>query len=107
MFSNNTHNSDVISDLYSFLDHMIEDDRTLLLSMSPVQKVTTVVILTLSLIWGTLMKVFVYYSISGQKVSERPVNVLIIVEQILHHIFNYVIIAGSLVKVSIVGLIDI
>jgi hypothetical protein len=39
-------------------------------------------IVIVSLIWGWLMKFFIYFSIAKEKLSERPINVLTIIDQV-------------------------
>ena len=88
------------SELFNFINEMTEDDRTLLLKTSPLSKQVVGVVLMLTFLWGSLMKAFIYFNISSQKISERPINVLIIIEQVLHHSLNCVVIVGSGIKVS-------
>jgi len=61
-------------------------------------------VIALSISCGTLMKCFLYYNISQEKLSDRPINVLILIEQIMHHIFYLATGMGMLAKVKDVDL---
>ncbi len=87
-------------ELYEFVSHMTEDERTLLLQIPTYEKVIMSLVSVLTLIWGTFMKCFIYYNISKEKVSERPINILIAIDQVIHHVLNSVFIAGTIVKVK-------
>jgi hypothetical protein len=42
-------------------------------------------IIAASLIWGSLGKVFVYKSCIALKIIKRPINVLMLIDEIIHH----------------------
>jgi hypothetical protein len=42
-------------------------------------------VIAASFIWGSLGKVFIYNNCISFKMSERPINVLILVDEIVHH----------------------
>jgi hypothetical protein len=65
------------------------------------QKILIGLVIALSLSCGTLMKFFLYYNISHEKLSDRPINVLILIEQIMHHIFYMAIGMIVLAKVKL------
>ena len=71
-----------MSELFDFMKNMTEDDRTLLVQMPIYQKITVSSIIFISMVWGSLMKVLIYYAISKEKVAERPINVLIVVDMV-------------------------
>ena len=71
-----------MSELFDFMKNMTEDDRTLLVQMPIYQKITLSSIIFISMVWGSLMKVLIYYAISKEKVAERPINVLIVVDMV-------------------------
>ena len=92
------------SDLFDFLPHMLDDERTLLFQMPLHQKILMGVTITVSMLWGGLIKCFIFYCISREKWMERPINVLIILDQIIHLVFNLIIAVGMIVKVSALAL---
>jgi hypothetical protein len=57
-------------------------------------------IIASSLSWGTLMKCFLYYNIAQEKLTDRPINVLTLIDQIIHHVFYISTGAGMLAKVK-------
>ena len=65
------------------------------------QKFFMGLVITLSVSWGTLMKCFLYHTIAKEKLSDRPINVLILIDQILHHVFHFTAGVGMLAKVKI------
>ena len=55
-----------------------------------------------SLIWGSvMMKAIVYCHISSEKVSDRPMNMLIILDQIIHHATNTFFSLAIILKVKL------
>jgi hypothetical protein len=89
-----------MSEIHNFLLHMSEDERTLLFQMPFGQKVLMAFVISMSIIWGSLMKLFIYYNIGQDKWKERPINILIIIDQVIQHFFNTVIGIGMVVKVT-------
>ena len=90
-----------MSELHEFVSHMTEDERTLLLQVPTYQKVIIMTVSIATLVWGTFMKCFIYYNVSKEKMSERPINILIIIDQVIHHVLNTIFIMGSIVKVNL------
>ena len=88
-----------IVDLFGFIPYMDEYERTFMLRLPTRERIVLTLVLSLSLIWGTLMKVFVYFNVMNEKFSERPFNVLIIVDQVLLHIFHMAMSLTSLLNV--------
>lgn len=88
-----------IVDLFGFIPYMDENERTFMLRLPTRERIVLTLVLSLSLIWGTLMKVFVYFNVMNEKFSERPFNVLIIVDQVLLHIFHMAMSLTSLLNV--------
>ena len=87
------------NELFDFLPHMLDDERTLLFQMPFYQKILMSIIISVSMLWGILVKCFIFYCISKEKWMERPINVLIILDQIIHLSFNVLIGIGMIVKV--------
>ena len=71
-----------MSELFDFMKNMTEDDRTLLVQMPIYQKIALSSIIVISMVWGSLMKVLIYYAISKEKFADRPINVLIVVDMV-------------------------
>ena len=90
-----------MSELYGFLPHMTEDERTLLFQIPTFQKAMMITTISLSILWGSVMKLFLYHQISQEKWSERPINILTLIDQVIHQFFNTVIGIGMISKVSI------
>ena len=42
-------------------------------------------IIAASFMWGSLGKVFIYNHCRSFKMTERPINILILIDEILHH----------------------
>ncbi len=90
-----------MSELYGFLPYMTEDERTLLFQIPTFQKATMITTISLSILWGSVIKLFLYHQISQEKWSERPINILTLIDQVIHQFFNTVIGIGMIAKVSI------
>jgi len=88
-----------LTELYTFTESMIEDERTLLLQMPLYQRLFMASVIILSTIWNSLTKIFIYYHISKEKLTDRPINVLILLDQMIQHIFTTVIAFGMVIKV--------
>ena len=86
-------------ELFDFIPHMVEDQRSLLVKMSPIEKTIMAIIIAGSLVWGSLMKLFIYFYISKQKISERPIHILILLDQIIHHVMHTFIAVGFFARV--------
>ena len=43
-------------------------------------------IVAFSFMWGTAGKIFVYNHISKFRISERPINILILLDEVIHHV---------------------
>lgn len=74
------------SELFEFLPHMTHDEKTLTLAMPLGQKIFFVTVFFCSAVWGSLMKFFIYYNIMQEKFSVRPINILILIDQVIEHI---------------------
>ena len=88
-----------MSEIHDFLLHMSEDEQTLLFQMPFGQKVLEV-LMAFVISMSIIMKLFIYYNIGQDKWKERPINILIIIDQVIQHFFNTVIGIGMVVKVT-------
>ncbi len=71
-------------ELYDFLLHMREDERTFLLQMPSYQQMILSLIVIISVLWGSLMKFFIYYHISKERWRDKPINVLIVIDMVIY-----------------------
>jgi hypothetical protein len=70
-------------DLFDHFDNLIEDERTFLMKLSNFERRILSAMLLASWICGNFMKCIIYKSIFRiGRVMEKPVNVLIIVDQV-------------------------
>ena len=88
------------SELFDFLNHMTEDGRSLTFKMSFWERVVIGGALLVAGIWGTLMKLFFYYNIWQEKLSQRPINILVLMDQIIDHITKVTVIVNAVIMVS-------
>ena len=59
------------------------DERSYILQMSSLGKKSLGSLLLLAFIWGNLMKLVIYcYFFGKEKIFEKPINVLIILDQV-------------------------
>ena len=81
------------TELISFFERLpnFSDERFFLLLLPVTQKIVIWLILTGSLAVGSIAKVKMYSHIFHSKIREQPINVLIFIEQIIHHICNFFI----------------
>jgi len=70
------------TELFGFIEFMVEDERTLLIQMPFYHKVLMFSVITLSILWANLMKIFIYFNLMEEKLTERPINVLILIDQV-------------------------
>ena len=87
-------------EIYNILLKMTEDERTLLVKLSDVEKTVMVAIIAFSCLWCTLMKAFIYWNFSKQKLFEKSINILILVDQIIHHLSINIVAFIQLAKVK-------
>lgn len=76
------------SELFDFLPFMVNDERSFSITMQLSERITFGALLCISFTWGSFIKFFIYHEIFRQKFSERPINVLILVDQIADHIIK-------------------
>ena len=88
------------SEFFNFLTHMTEDERSLTFKMSFWERAMIGGALMVAGVWGTLMKIFLYYSLWEEKIHKRPINVLILIDQIVDHIAKVVSIVTPVIMVS-------
>ena len=87
------------SELFDFLPFMTEDERPLAIRSSTGVKVVILTIVSVALLWCSAMKFFIYKYIARQKIAERPFSVLVLVDQIMHHLMISVLAAAFLCQV--------
>jgi hypothetical protein len=79
---------------------MTEDERSPTFQMSFRLKLILTPILFATLIWGCLIKCFICFNISREKFSERPINVLTFVDQIIQLVFGSALLLHMIGKVT-------
>ena len=62
------------------------DERYFVLQLSPPMKMYVWLFMAGSLIIGSLSKFLIYTHILNSKIKEQPINVLIFIEQVIHHL---------------------
>ena len=80
----------------SFLDHMIEDERCLIQRLPISSKACLFIAGVFSLMVGSCMKGFIYRHLYNFKLKDRPINILILLEQVIHHVFSFQLIVSNL-----------
>ena len=89
------------TELFDFMPSMTEDERSLAFTIKLPERIFFLVIYCVCGAWGTFMKLFLYYKLMNEKISERPINILVIIDQTIDFIGNLVININSIVKVSL------
>ena len=87
------------SELFGFLPFMVDDERSHSLRMPHNEKLIISIIFIVTGVWGTLMKVFIYNNLWMEDLSKRPINILILIDQITDHITKLSGIAFGLILV--------
>ena len=87
------------SELYDFLPNMINDERTLLVKISDMEKSVMIFIIAFSCLWCTLMKTLIYWNVSKQTLFKKSINILILSDQVIHHIAINIVASVQLAKV--------
>ena len=100
IFSRASSSINMSQELFGFLPQMVDDERSFTFQMQFYLKVLMTLTISLSMIWGTLMKCFIFYCISQEKWTEKPINVLIVLDQVIHLFYHSVISTGILLKVG-------
>jgi hypothetical protein len=73
---------------FVFFDLKISNSFPALLEMNQPWKTILALLILLSLVWGSLMKILVYIFYKKLKILEKPISFLILVNQIVSHILN-------------------
>ena len=89
------------SELFEFLVNITEDQRSLAYKMPPSQRILIVVIVIATIVWGSMMKCFLYKNFMKEKLSERPINVLIFLDQVVEHFTKLALALYAVIKVSL------
>ena len=82
-------------EMFAFIQSSMQftDERTFLLKLSFFWKMIIWITVTTSLITGWLAKSVIYNHIFKTKIKEQPINVLVFIEQLVHHFCgNFVLI---------------
>ena len=75
-------NSSLTPELFRFIPFMVDDERTILLQLPLGPTVAMAAIIAISIVWSNAMKVYIYHSLAQEKLADRPINVLILVDQV-------------------------
>ena len=67
---------------FVFENLQVIDNRSVLLQITQPWNTILVLLILISLIWGTLMKTLVYYYLKKLKIIEKPINLLILLDQV-------------------------
>ena len=89
------------SDLFEFLPQMNEDERSVIFILTETERSLVIVGFALTAIWGSFMKFFLYYNVLKEKITERPINILILLDQVIEHVTNLYLVAVSAAKVIV------
>ena len=89
------------SDLFEFLPQMNEDERSVIFILTETERSLVIVGFALTAIWGSVMKFFLYYNVLKEKITERPINILILLDQVIEHVTNLYLVAVSAAKVIV------
>ncbi len=65
------------------------DDRYIVLQLSPSMKMCAWILMASSLIIGSWAKFLMYSHILNSKIKEQPINVLILIEQVVYHFCQF------------------
>ena len=87
------------SEIFGFLPFMVEDERSYSLKLAHTENNIISTIFICTAVWGTLMKIFIYYNLSVEGLSRRPINILILIDQVTDHINQMIGIAFGLITV--------
>ena len=88
------------SELFEFLPLMVDDERAYIYTISLILRILLSVVCTSSGLWVTAMKFFLFYNLMQEKISDRPINILIFIDQAVDYIVNIVIIINTSIKVK-------
>ena len=77
-----------VNELAGFFQSLasFSDERYFVLQLSPSMKMYVWLLMAGSLIIGSLAKYLMYSHILKSKIKEQPINVLIFIEQVIHHL---------------------
>ena len=73
-------------------------EKSFFLQISSGWRKTFGALLLLSLVWGSVMKTFIYSYLKRCKVMDKPINLMIMLSQILHHILHILIGTNLLIE---------
>ncbi len=84
--------------MFAFIQSSMQftDERTFLLKLSFFWKTVTWFLVTGSLITGWIAKSVIYLHIFKTKIKEQPINILVLIEQLVHHFCgNFALISNT------------
>ena len=73
---------------YAFQNLKTESHLPVILQISQPWNICLIFCITLSLVWGSAMKILVYIKYTKHKILTKPINLLILVDQITNHSIN-------------------
>ena len=88
------------SELFAFLPFMIEDERSPIFTAPMHVRIILRLIYFVFGFWGIFAKLFLMYNLTKEKFAERPINILIVIDQSVDFISNMVITFDTFSKVS-------
>ena len=77
------------------------DERSFLLKLSTFWKIIIWIFVMLSLIIGCVAKVFMYNHFIDSSFKETPINVFILIEQIIHHFCGTFVLTNFLISLQL------
>ena len=91
------------SDMLQFHQNLVgfQDQRFYLYQLSQGWQVATWILMTGSLAIGSMAKFAVYSHIASVRMSEQPINVLILQEQIISHVINVFILVSLIIPMTL------
>ena len=76
-------NTSAKSELYTFIPFMVDDERAFIMQLSANETVTVASVIFISVVWGNIMEFFIYFQMAQEKLGDRPINILIFLDQVL------------------------
>ena len=71
---------------FMFLGNIVENERAYILQIPTFWKRMIGLVLAASFLWGSLMKVLMYFHFKGmERFFEKPINILILMDMLIHH----------------------
>ena len=77
-------NSDELCHFTQFVNLGHEQSSTTITTTPPCVKIVLGTVVLLSIVWGSVMKFFIYFNISKEKWTEKPINIFTVTEMVKH-----------------------